>query len=128
MMFEETINHAQRIDYLLSKGIDPHNVYTALTMLRQIPITFRDGETWTLDKISHAIYKYKDQTIDDFKFCFKDNQNHKASFRSYFGSEKSKGAKVVNKYAQQLIFEWAAGANNPTPILDILEQKLKDME
>jgi len=68
-------------------------------MLRQIPITFRDGETWTLDKISHAIYKYKDQTIDDFKFCFKDNQNHKASFRSYFGSEKSKGAKVVNKYA-----------------------------
>lgn len=128
----EVARHNARLEKLLAlmreSGVEnPFDILLYLPELRNVPVTFMNGETWTMTRISRKSWQYKErpnEIIEEFFLHFRDAAGKHTTYRTYFGGSlrKPQNAKrVLDLYEDELNREWWQ-RRTPAVILEAIEK------
>lgn len=126
-LIEELHEHDRRLVRILemmskSGFYDPSNIFNIMPELKGIPVSFSNGETWTLMKITKKLYEKKDgsRTVWVYYYHFTDENGNKAVHRTYFGNSKA-AQHVLELYQDEWNMEWWE-RKKPTTLLNAAER------
>lgn len=128
----EVARHNARLEKLLAlmreSGVEnPFDILLYLPELRNVPVTFMNGETWTMTRISRKSWQHKERPnkiVEEFFLHFRDAAGKRTTYRTYFGSSlrKTQNAKrVLDLYEDELNREWWQ-RRTPAVILEAIEK------
>lgn len=128
----EVARHNARLEKLLAlmreSGVEnPFDILLYLPELRNVPVTFMNGETWTMTRISRKSWQHKERPnkiVEEFFLHFRDAAGKRTIYRTYFGGSlrKPQNAKrVLDLYEDELNREWWH-RRTPAVILEAIEK------
>lgn len=128
---EEISLHNSRIDHLIELMMEygpenPFDVIIYMPLLKNIPIRFENGETWTVTRIRCQTWSKIDNPriiFEEFFIHFRNADGKRSRYRTYFGGSLDKpqpGKRIVDLYEDELNREWWR-RKKPSTILDAIE-------
>ena len=131
--FVEGYLHDLRITNILTQSEklgcdDCQDVTVWADLIKNIPFTFENGETWVISKVEFYNVAFKGEYSEVYyethiKIFFKSSEKKRCT---YFSCTESKnGKKVLNLFQEYFEREWNK-LEEKTPILDAIELYLQD--
>lgn len=137
-LFAEVALHNARLEKLqmLMREDGLENLFDMLLYLpelRNVPVTFTNGETWTLTRISWKNWLHKEEPnkiIKEFFLHFRNAAGKRTTYRSYFGGSRWKpqnAKRVIDLYEDEFNREWWQ-RRTPAVILEAIEKHYQRRE
>lgn len=132
-LFVESYLHDLRITNIMTQATklgcdDCTDVSVWVDLIKNIPFTFQNGETWVISKVQFFDVAFKGtyggtHYETHIKVFFKSSEKKRCT---YFSATESKnGKKVLQLFQDHFTREWNR-LEEKTPILDAIEIYLKD--
>lgn len=111
-LFVDSYNHNLRVNRLLDRlfnlGFEnPGDVFNFFPELINKPISFSNGEVWTLQKITSQLFQKKDDPshiVKEYNYYFKNKEGKRCRWRSFFGGTLHKpqaAQRVIELYRDE---------------------------
>lgn len=134
-LFLKKYLHDLRIQNIINKsnelGCDDFSdVVVWIDLIKNIPFTFDNGETWIASKVEFIQVKFTGKYSGDYfenhiKVYFKSSEKKRCV---YFSCSESKNGKIVLNLFQEYFKKEIYGLTENTPILDAIEEYLINTE
>lgn len=136
-LFIESYLHDLRVTSILNKASelgceDCTDFVVWADLLKNIPFTFDNGETWTISKVEfirvefHGKHTLKEYYEDHIKIHFKSSEKKRCTYFSL--TESKNGKRVVDLFQERFLDEWHNRIKDEKIMLNTIESFLMEDE